>query len=127
MLYVQKKKCRVHSLTGRITNPVMFKAFKAVKRNRGTAGIDKQSIKMFESNLDENLNALMRELKTGTYKPIPLKRVYVPKGKGKFRPLGIPAVRCRVAQEVVRSLINPIFDAEFHDNSHGFREKRGCK
>ena len=103
MLYVQKKKCRVHSLTGRITNPVMLKAFKAVKRNRGTAGIDKESIKMFESNLDENLNALMRELKTGTYKPIPLKRVYVPKGKGKLRPLGIPAVRCRVAQEVVRS------------------------
>jgi len=126
VLCVQKKKCRVHSLTGRITNPVMLKAFKAVKRNRGTAGIDKQSIKMFESNLEENLNALMRELKTGTYKPIPLKRVYVPKGKGKFRPLGIPAVRCRVAQEVIRSLINPIFDAEFHNNSHGFREKRGC-
>ena len=48
---------------------------------------------------------------------------YVSKGKEKFRPLGVPAVRCRVAQEVVRSLINPIFDAEFHDNSHGFREK----
>ena len=59
MLCVKKKKCRVHSLTGRITNPVMLKAFKAVKRNRGTAGIDKQSIKMFESNLDENLNALI--------------------------------------------------------------------
>ena len=126
MLCVQKKKCRVHSLTGRITNPLMLKAFKAVKRNRGAAGIDKQSIRMFESNLYENLSSLMRELKTGTYQPIPLKRVYVPKGKGKFRPLGIPAVRCRVAQEVVRSLINPIFDAEFHNNSHGFREKRGC-
>ena len=76
MLYIQKKKCRVHSLTKHITNLIMFKAFKAVKRNRGTAGTDKQSIKMFESNLDENLNALMRELKIGTYKPIPLKRVY---------------------------------------------------
>ena len=126
MLCVQKKKCRVHSLTGRITNPLMLKAFKAVKRNRGAAGIDKQSIRMFESNLYENLSSLMRELKTGTYQPIPLKRVYVPKGKGKLRPLGIPSVRCRVAQEVVRSLINPIFDAEFHNNSHGFRAKRGC-
>lgn len=126
MLAVEYKHRRVHSLTGRIDYPVMLKAFKAVKRNRGTAGIDKQSIVMFESNLEENLTALMRELKTGEYQPIPLRRVYIPKANGKQRPLGIPAVRCRVAQEVVRSLINPIFDAEFHDNSHGFREKRGC-
>jgi len=124
MLHMEKRKCRVHSLTGRITYPVMQKAFKAVKRNRGVAGIDKQSVRMFESNLDENLNALMRALKSGEYQPIPLKRVYVPKGK--LRPLGIPTVRCRVAQEVVRSLINPIFDAGFHDNSHGFRAKHGC-
>lgn len=126
MLRVEYKHRRVHSLTGRIEYPVMLKAFKAVKRNRGTAGIDKQSIVMFEANLEENLTALMRELKTGCYQPIPLRRVYIPKANGKQRPLGIPAVRCRVAQEVVRSLINPIFDAEFHDNSHGFRAKRGC-
>jgi len=126
MLQPTRKLHRVHSLTGRITMPLMYIAFKAVRRNRGVAGIDKQSIVMFESNLEANLMALMRELKTGSYEAIALMRVYVPKGNGKQRPLGIPAVRCRVAQEVVRSLINPIFDPIFHDYSHGFRAGRSC-
>ena len=101
-------------------------AFKAVKRNRGAAGLDKVSIEMFEANLDQNLDALMKDLKSRTYQPIPLKRVHIPKGKGKLRPLGIPAVRCRVAQEVVRRLINPIFEQMFHDSSYGFRPARNC-
>jgi RNA-directed DNA polymerase len=126
MLKVLPRKHRVHSLTGRITLDALHKAFKAVKRNRGAAGLDKQSIKRFEANLDENLLALMRELKSGTYQPIPLRRVYVPKGQGKLRPLGIPAVRCRVAQEVIRALIDPIFEPTFHDGSYGFRRHRSC-
>lgn len=127
MLRVQKKKCRIHSLTGRITLSSLKKAFKKVKKNRGAAGIDKQSIKMFESNLEENLMALMRQLKDGSYKPIPLRREYIPKDdKGNLRPLGIPPVRCRVAQEMIRSLINPYFEHIFHDNSHGFRENHSC-
>jgi RNA-directed DNA polymerase len=126
MLQVLPHKHRVHSLTGRITLEALYKAFKAVKRNRGAAGLDKQSIKMFEANLEENLLALMRELKSGAYQPIPLRRVYIPKGKGVFRPLGIPAVRCRVAQEVIRALIDPIFEPTFHDSSHGFRRHRSC-
>jgi RNA-directed DNA polymerase len=116
----------VHSLTGRITLDTLHQACKAVKRNRGAAGRDKQSIKMFEANLEENLLALRRELKSGTYHPIPLRRVYISKGKGALRPLGIPAVRCRVAQEVIRALIEPIFEPTFHDSSHGFRRRRSC-
>lgn len=84
MLEVVKKKIRHYSLTGRITLTVMFKTFKAVKRDRGAAGIDKQSIKMFESNLLEILTALMSELKSGVYEPFPLKRVFIPKGPGTF-------------------------------------------
>ncbi len=126
MLNILKKKHRVHSLTGRITMKVLKKAFKSVKRNRGAAGVDKQSIAMFEANLQANLEALMRDLKDGSYQAFPLRRVYIEKGGGKFRPLGIPAVRCRVAQETIRSLINPIFEALFHNNSHGFRQKRSC-
>lgn len=119
-------KLKVHSLTGRITEELMHKAFKAVKKNRGAAGIDKVSIKMYESNLPENLVSLMRDLKQGTYMPIPLRRVHIPKGKGKTRPLGIPGVRCRVAQEVMRQLINSTFESRFHNNSYGFRTGRNC-
>ena len=126
MLTVLPRTLRVHALTGRITPDALRKAFKAVKRHRGAAGLDKQSIKMFEANVDENLLALMRDLKSGTYQAIPLRRVYIPKGKGAFRPLGIPAVRCRVAQEVIRALIEPIFAPTFHDRSHGFRRRRSC-
>ena len=126
MLTVLPRTLRVHSLTGRITLETLHKAFKAVQRNRGAAGLDKQSIKMFETNLEENLLALMRDMKSGTYQPIPLRRVYIPKGLGKFRPLGIPSVRCRVAQEVIRALIEPIFEPTFHDSSHGFRRRRSC-
>jgi len=123
---IEPKKFKVHSLTGRITPELMRKAFKAVKRNRGAAGLDKVSIEMFEANLDQNLDALMKDLKSRSYQPIPLKRVYIPKGKGKLRPLGIPAVRCRVAQEVVRRLISPVFERMFHDCSYGFRPGRSC-
>lgn len=123
------KKQKVHSLTGRITIQLMYDAFKAVKRNRGAAGIDKVSIEMFAQNLDANLNALMKDLKTrGAFTPKPLRRVWIAKDpqQTKFRPLGIPAVRDRVAQEVVRRLLEPIFEPLFHDCSFGFRPKRSC-
>lgn len=122
------KKIKVHSLIGRITPRLMRQAFQAVKRNRGAAGVDKVSVKLFDANREENLAALMRELKTGTFKPLPLRRVHIPKGPGttKLRPLGIPVVRDRVAQEVIRRLLAPIFEPQFHENSYGFIPKRNC-
>jgi len=122
------KKIKVHSLTGRITSRLMRQAFQAVKRNRGAAGVDKVSIQMFAANLEENLTALMQELKAGTFRPLPLRRVHIPKGPGttKLRPLGIPGVRDRVAQEVIRRLLAPIFEPQFHDNSYGFIPGRNC-
>jgi len=122
------EKRKVHSLTGRITLPLMNQAFKAVKRNRGAAGIDKVSIELFEVNLSENLEALMRDLKAGTFRAYPLRRVYIPKGPGtkKLRPLGIPVVRDRVAQEVLRRLLAPIFEPKFHEASFGYIPKRNC-
>lgn len=122
------KKVKVHSLTGRITPQLMRQAFRAVKRNRGAAGVDKVSITMFAANLEENLAALMRDLKTGVFRPLPLRRVYIPKGPGsnKLRPLGIPVVRDRVAQEVIRRLLAPIFEPRFHDASFGFIPGRNC-
>ncbi len=119
-------KIKAHSLTGRITPDVMWTAFRNVKRNRGVAGIDKVSIGLYEKNLLQNLQALMRRLKDRTYQPCPLRRVHIPKADGKTRPLGIPAVRDRVAQEVIRQLLSPLFERIFHDDSYGFRPKRNC-
>ena len=85
-------KIKTHSLTGRINQPLLRAAFKAVKRNRGAAGIDKVSIEMFEYNLADNLLALERDLKNGSFEPLPLRRKFIDKGGGKLRPLGIPTV-----------------------------------
>jgi group II intron reverse transcriptase/maturase len=120
------KKQKVHSLTGRITWPLMIEAYDAVQRNRGAAGIDKVSILMFEENLADNLWALMGDLKSGAFEPYPLRRAYIEKMGGGSRPLGIPAVRDRVAQEVLRRLLNPIFEPMFHDASFGFIAGRSC-
>ena len=115
-----------HSLTGRINPELMHEAFRAVRRNKGKAGVDRVSIEMFAQHLDQNLDRLMRDLKEGTYQPLPVRRVQIPKGGGKTRPLGIPTVRDRVAQEVLRRLLSPLFEPLFHPDSYGFRPGRSC-
>jgi len=105
----------------------MRRAFQAVKRNRGAAGVDKVDIRSFEANLDDNLAALMFDLKhKGCYHAAPLRRAYIPKGEGKLRPLGIPTVRDRVAQEVVHSLLEPVFEPHFSECLFGFRPGRNA-
>ena len=131
------KKQKVHSLTGRIDDRLMMQAFKAVKRNRGAAGIDKVSIAMFEENLDANLAALKRDLKTkGKFVPKPLRRVWIPKdAKGKkLRPLGIPvseivlrAVRGRLRRCVPESFAgrsSPDSGGTGHDRARTLAESR---
>jgi RNA-directed DNA polymerase len=119
-------KQKVHSLTGRITPDLMHAAFKAVKRNRGAAGIDKISVEMFEANLEDNLQSLIKDLKKGSFEPKPLRRVFIPKNDTEFRPLGIPSVRDRVAQEVVRRLLAPIFEPLFHQSSFAYIKDRNA-
>jgi RNA-directed DNA polymerase len=103
-------------------------AFAEVKANRGSAGIDRQTIEMFEANLEANLRHLEEDLRTGAYRPQAIRRVYIPKpGKKEMRPLGIPTVRDRVAQAAVRHVLEPIFERDFAAHSYGFRPGRGCK
>jgi group II intron reverse transcriptase/maturase len=126
------RKLKHHSLTGRITMELLAKAFKSVKRNKGAAGVDRVSIAQYESNLSMNLTELMRVMKQRhRYHPQPNRRVWIPKTISRrknspMRPLGIPGVRDRVAQEVVRRLLEPIFEPRFHPHSTGFRPNRGC-
>jgi RNA-directed DNA polymerase len=123
---VEPLKIKHHSLTGRINLKLMHEAFRAVKRNKGKAGVDKVSIELYSCQLEQNLESLMRDLKQGTLQPRPGRRAYIDKGGGKRRPLGIPTVRDRVAQEVLRRLLSPLFEPLFHDDSHGFRPGRSC-
>jgi RNA-directed DNA polymerase len=103
-------------------------AWKKVKANQGSAGTDHQSIQEFELRLAENLEKLHEELRTGTYQPRPIRRVFIDKpGSTEKRPLGIQAVRDRVVQTALRLVMEPIFERVFSPQSYGFRPGRGCK
>ena len=102
-------------------------AWRKVARNEGSAGMDGQSVEKFAARADDYLNELEAALKNGTYRPQPVKRVEIPKGPGQTRPLGIPAVKDRIVQTALKLVIEPIFENDFLDMSHGFRPGRGCK
>jgi RNA-directed DNA polymerase len=103
-------------------------AYDQVRRNAGSAGIDGQSIANFEATQEQQLRRLEEELRTGSYRPAAVKRVWIPKpGSKEKRPLGIPAVRDRVAQTALRNVIEPIFERDFAEHSYGFRPQRGAK
>lgn len=103
-------------------------AFNQVWSNGGSAGIDGQSVKAFEAQEEQQLQQLSQELKSGTYRPRAVKRVWIPKaGSNEKRPLGIPVVRDRVVQTALRNVIEPIFERDFAEQSYGFRPRRGTK
>ena len=109
--------------------PNLRAAFAKVKVNAGAAGVDRQSIKMFEGNLEANLRKLSEELQAGHYRPRAVRRTWIEKlGKRhEKRPLGIPTVRDRVVQTALRNVVEPIYEKDFADQSYGFRPGRGCK
>ena len=99
----------------------VWEAFKRVKANQGAAGVDGQSIAEFEANLSGNLYKLWNRMSSGSYFPPPVRRVDIPKIGGGTRPLGIPTVADRCAQEVVRRYLEPILEPVFHPDSYGYR------
>lgn len=117
------------SLIDKVYRPTtLYAAWKAVKRNGGSAGTDHESVERFEQRLEENIAGLEEELRTGAYRPRPIKRVYIDKlGSREKRPLGIPVVRDRVVQAAIRLVIEPIFEKKFNPHSYGFRPNRGSK
>lgn len=106
----------------------MSAAFRKVKSRHGGAGVDNQTIEMFEKELAGNLERLHELLRSGRYQPRANRRKWIPKpgGRGK-RPLGIPTVRDRVVQTALRHVLEPIFEKDFAEHSYGFRPGRGCK
>ena len=102
-------------------------AWRKVAANAGAAGVDGQSVERFGARAENYLEELNRALRTGTYRPEPVKRVEIPKAAGKSRPLGIPAVKDRIVQTALKLVIEPIFEREFAETSYGFRPGRSAK
>lgn len=118
---------RWYSLMDKVYAPAtLAAAWARVQANRGAAGVDGVSIERFGARSDEYLTELATALRTGAYRPQPVKRVEIPKGDGRTRPLGIPVVKDRIVQTAVKLVIEPIFEAVFRPASYGFRPGRGC-
>ena len=117
------------SLIDKVWRPATLEAgWRTVRRKGGSAGTDHQSVEDFERGLGEEMARLSGELREGTYRPRPIRRMYIDKpGSREKRPLGIPCVRDRVVQAAVRLVIEPIFERVFALHSYGFRPGRGCK
>jgi len=99
----------------------VWEAYKYVRANKGAAGVDGQSIAEFEADREDNLYKLWNRLSSGSYFPPPVRRVDIPKGDGKTRPLGIPTVADRIAQTVVKRWLEPLVEPIFHEDSYGYR------
>lgn len=108
-----------------VTRENLEAAVKAVKRNKGAAGIDGMTVFEIEEHIQEFYIPLRNKLLDGSYKPQPVKRVEIPKPNGEKRKLGIPCVRDRVIQQAIRQVIEPMIDPHFMENSHGFRPGKG--
>ena len=120
---------KAHSLIDKVYDPNnLHRAWRRVRRNRGAAGVDRVSISMFGSDLENNLKTIERQLRERRYLPQPVRRVYIPKGSqpGKLRPLGIPTVKDRIVQQSLLQIVEPLFDNTMSNRSFAYRKGRNA-
>ena len=104
-----------------ITRSMVWHAYKKVRKNKGSGGVDGKSLKTYSRKLEDNLYKLWNRLTSGSYFPKPVKQVSIPKKDGSQRKLGIPTIDDRIAQQVIKDYLESRFEKEFHKNSYGYR------
>jgi len=109
-----------------IPKTIVWDAYKRVKQNKGACGVDEVSIQDFERDLEDNLYKLWNRMSSGSYLPPAVRRVEIPKKDGSMRPLGIPTVQDRIAQMVVKMILEPKVEPHFHPDSYGYRPKKSA-
>src|SRR5262249_23422926 len=119
---------RWYSLMDKVYAPrTLWAAWERVAANRGAAGGEGITVERFARQAQRYLAELAQELGDGSYRPEPVRRVHIPKGQGRTRPLGIATVKDRIAQTAVKLVLEPIFEREFLPASYGFRPERSSK
>ena len=116
---------KLTSLIYLINKETLKEQHRKQQRNKAS-GIDKITKDIYEENLEDNIENLLIRMKKFSYKPLPIRRTYIPKGNGKLRPLGIPAYEDKLVQGVMANILNEIYECNFLDCSYGFRPNRNC-
>src|SRR6266702_2451059 len=106
--------------------PNLQQAWRQVQANGGAGGSDGMTLARFAEDADQRLAQLAADLRAKSYRPQPVRRVFIPKSGGGQRPLGIPSIRDRIVQQALRQILEPLFEAKFSSRSHGFRPEKGC-
>ena len=109
-----------------ISKKIVWEAYERVKANQGAAGVDSESIEVFEHDLKNNLYKIWNRMSSGTYFPPPVRTVAIPKKDGGERRLGIPTVADRVAQTVAKRYLEPLVEPSFHPDSYGYRPRKSA-
>ena len=115
----QNKYGKVNSLMQYINEETLLKHYNLQPRGKAT-GVDNVTKEMYEENLHENLKKLIEDMKKFAYRPLPVRRTHIPKGNGKFRPLGIPSYEDKIVQGAFREILDIIYEKKFYDFSYGF-------
>lgn len=121
----EDKKCRFNNLMHLINESSLLESFRMLKKGRA-AGVDGTSLEEYERDWQKNVADLLKRLKSMSYRPQPVKRVYIPKGNGEQRPLGIPTVEDKLVQMCFARILEAVYEPDFMDFSYGFRAGKNC-